>query len=269
MKLSKFATTRRWVLMGALGVLTAVPALSDWTAAQAQPGQWQNRGRHNDRDQIFTGVVTRDLGGDHFQIRTSWNQVLNVDLVGPTREPRRLSVGDRVEVRGDRNGNKIRANGVRILENRGPGYPGTGYPNRTLVGRVTRDLRGNAFSLLADNGRRYDVVLRNNEPRRLSAGDRVQVQGEMEREIFYAQTIRVLNDRDNYGDHGNHQTANFTGRVTDVRSRTVITVRADNGRAYEVHSREILPRRLDDGSRVRIIGQIRGNVVWVNQVVLS
>jgi translation initiation factor IF-1 len=270
MKLSNFGVHRRWVLLGTLGIVMVAPAVGELATAQAKPPSWAGGPKHHAPTQIFTGVVIRDLGGDHFQMRTNWNQVLNVDLVGPAREPARLSAGDRVEVRGDRNGNKIRANGVRILDDRNPGKPGRpprhGQHKNTLIGQVTRDLRGNNFEVRGSDGRRYEVVLNYNEPRRLSAGDRVLVLGDLEGRTFYGEKVRIVNNTDNYGRYGNGQTANFAGRVTDVRSNNVILVRADNGRTYQVRSRDVLPRRLNDGSRVRIIGQIEGNVVYVNKV---
>jgi predicted RNase H-like nuclease (RuvC/YqgF family) len=66
---------------------------------------------------------------------------------------------------------------------------------RTLDGIVTNDLRGDAFALRANNGRHLRVVVRGNEPRRISRGDRVRVHGYSDNGIFRAQSVSILRNR--------------------------------------------------------------------------
>ena len=66
---------------------------------------------------------------------------------------------------------------------------------RTLDGIVTNDLRGDAFALRANNGRHLRVVVRGNEPRRISRGDRVRVHGYSDNGIFRARSVNILRNR--------------------------------------------------------------------------
>lgn len=75
-----------------------------------------------------------------------------------------------------------------------PNYNGT-YANRTLVGVVSNDVRGNAFTLRLSNGQRVRADVRYGEPHRLSAGDRVRVSGFTTNGIFHADRLTILNNR--------------------------------------------------------------------------
>ncbi len=101
-------------LLGALTVTTAVlPASAQprYEAGQHHPGQGGRRYR-----QTFTGRVTDVHSRESFDIKVA-GETYNVYAVSNT--PRRLSVGDRVEVIGIREDhNDIRDASVTIIRNR-------------------------------------------------------------------------------------------------------------------------------------------------------
>jgi translation initiation factor IF-1 len=100
----------------------------------------------------LTGVVTRDLRGDLFELRADNGRTYRV-RVGRYNEPRSLDRGDRVRVIGEmRSDDTFVARDIEFLRDT-PGYPGGSRDERTLTGVVTRDLRGDQFELRAENGR--------------------------------------------------------------------------------------------------------------------
>jgi hypothetical protein len=78
----------------------------------------RDRYNRNDRNERRTiaGVVTRDLSGDQFEIRSDNGHYLRVDARGD--EPRRLSRGDHVVVYGHFDNGRFIAQDVRITRNR-------------------------------------------------------------------------------------------------------------------------------------------------------
>lgn len=213
----------------------------------------------------LNGTVTRDLrGGDRFQVRADNGRVYEV--VSHNREPLRLSRGDRVQLAGHIDRNLFIAHSVRILNNVGGGSNG-GFNRRALSGTVTRDLRGDRFEIRADNGRTYQVRARNDEPIRLTPGDRVTLRGDFDRSgVFNADSVRITRNDDR---NRNGSRVDFPGTVISIESSTRFVVRADNGRTYLVQSDEAVPSRLSVGDRVRVRGRAEGGTVSADRVRLE
>ena len=162
----------------------------------------------------------------------------------------------------------------------------------TVNGVVTRDLQGRRFEIRASNGRTYVVIARNNEPLRLTRGDRVQIFGRIFNNVrtqrnndpynnnentrhngrfntnsfILADRIRITRDDDQ---NQNGSRVNFTGRVLDVRNDRELRVRAENGRTYTVRSDDRLSSRISEGDRVSVVGRLRNGVVNANRVNLT
>jgi hypothetical protein len=72
--------------------------------------------RDRDERRTISGVVTRDLSGDQFEMRSDSGRYFRVDARGD--EPRHLSRGDRVNVYGRFDNGRFIAQDVRITRNR-------------------------------------------------------------------------------------------------------------------------------------------------------
>ncbi len=160
---------------------------------------------------------------------------------------------------------------------------------RTYEGIVTNDQPGREFVLRLDNGQIVQVRSEEREPRRLSNGDRVRVQGYFlrtgeqnrsntrynDRVVFRATDVQITRNTNNnrYGNNGNRYGNNggiyggygnndirrsVIGVVTDVRSDRRVTVRADD-RDYDVESAWKLNSEIRRGTRVQVSGEMRGN----------
>jgi len=165
-----------------------------------------NFDRDFDRDDRFgrqitlTGVVTNDLSGDQFLLRSDNGRTYRVVFHRNVDEPQGLSEGDRVRVRGHYDRDILVAHDVDILRNRDRDDFDRDNPfggTRTVRGIVTNDLQGDQFVLRADNGRTYRVVFHRNidEPNGLSEGDRVQVRGHLDRDVLVAHDVDILDNR--------------------------------------------------------------------------
>lgn len=253
----------------ATGALVAAPFLSVLPSAEAQPrwnngnqGGWNNgnQGGWNNSQTTLTGVVTRDLSGDYFELRTDSNRTIRVN-VGRYDEPRSLDRGDRVRVTGYLRNGVFTARNIEFLRDTGNGNNGN-WQN-SITGVVTRDLAGKSFELRTDNGRTVHVSFgRNDEPRSLDRGDRVRVAGRYEGSIFRATDVQFLSDtsNNNGGWGNNQQTTTLSGVVTRDLSGDSFELRTDTGRTVSVRlSRVDEPRSLDRGDRVRVTGRYDGN----------
>lgn len=223
-------------------------------------GGWNNG---NNNRQVLTGVVTRDLQGNRFVVRTDRGSEVIVQSSRP--EPLRLSIGDRVTLRGAFRGGKFIANNTRITEDDDRDENGSSF---TFNGRVTSVESSTRLVVRADNGRTYTVQSNTAFSSAITDGDRVRISGYVSRRngsVLRADSVTLLRDRDDRDrtPSGNGQTVNFRGEITD-KSRNqsgadTITVRGDNGQTYEV--------RVDDagdfkrGQRVRVSGTWRNGVV--------
>ncbi len=156
--------------------------------------------------------------------------------------------------------------------------------NITINGTVMRDLRdGDRFQVRADNGRTYDVVSHDREPLRLSSGDRVQLSGHVDRDLFIAHSVRIVDNHnggynrpggygrgggsngdynDGYNNGGVNQ-GDLSGVVTRDLSNNRFEIRADNGQTYTVRTRKSEPIRLTRGDRVVLRGNFGPSGLFV------
>ena len=146
---------------------------------------------------------------------------------------------------------------------------GNGGVLRTVVGVVTRDLRGRRFEMRSNN-RTFVVIARNNEPLRLTAGDRVTVIGRLYQNVrtnrnsnrnnaFIVASRVIITRNDDQNQNGSR--VDFTARVLDVRNDRELRVRAENGRTYTVRSDNDFNSNIDENDRVRVRGRLQNNVV--------
>jgi translation initiation factor IF-1 len=126
--------------------------------------------------------------------------------------------------------------------------------NRVVTGTVTKDLAGHdRFTVRLDTGRTTEVISRRDEPVRLSRGDRVELRGDFERDLFIADSVQILrNEGRGNGSHQEQTTLN--GRVSRDYSGRNFEVRTDSGRSVTVRSERGEPVRLSRGDRVELFG---------------
>jgi len=239
----------------ATGALVAVPFLAVLPNVEAQP-RWNNgnQGGWNNSQTTITGVVTRDLAGDYFELRTDNNRTIRVN-VGRYDEPRSLDRGDRVRVTGHSRNGVFTARNIEFIRD-----TGNGNWQNSLTGVVTRDLAGKSFELRTDNGRTVRVNLgRYQEPRSLDRGDRVRVIGQYEGNFFRATDIEFLRDTGG-NNNGGWQTTTLTGTVNRDLVGDSFELRTDTGRTLWVRlERGREPHSLDRGDRVRVTGRFTNN----------
>jgi translation initiation factor IF-1 len=259
-----------------LALVAGAPLIGTLATAEAQRGDW-GYGREQERyqggrirqDISLSGVVTSDLPGDQFDFRADNGRTYRVVFPRRENEPRRISRGDRVSVEGNLDRDILVARDVRILDNRGDGGGRSGQYDRnfTTTGVVTSDLPGDQFDVRADNGRIYRVVFHRNEsePRRVSRGDRVSIEGHLDRDILIAHDVRILDNRGG-GSWQDRRTLtgvvtrdfsgdNFEMRVDEISDRRIL----GNGRIVRVDARGDEPRRLSRGDRVTVYGRFSRN----------
>lgn len=212
------------------------------------------------------GVVTRDLGGNRFEMRVDNGRVLTVRA--RQTEPNRLSPGDRVRVVGfsradreDNRGNRgdaradFVAESLQILSNVNDGYyntpggnggsnPGGGYyggdgsTRRVSFPATVLDRDGSRrISVRGDNGRNYTIESRSNIVR-VDDGDRVRVEGVSRNGVVTDARVVLLRNSDSPAYDA--QNLNFVGHVTRVDERSnLIVVREDaTGRSYTFRTRQ-------------------------------
>jgi len=219
----------------------------------------RDSGNYNTNNGIYgqttlTGVVTRDLEGNNFELRGTDGRTYRVRINRRAEVQRNLRVGDRVRLTGNTRNNVFVARTVEFV--RSTDYPNNGtYGQTTLTGVVTHDLDGNSFEIRATDGRVYRVDLRRGaEPRTLDRGDRVRVTGRLTNNVFIARDIDLLEDTTNNNNNGR---TTLTGVVTRDLSGDSFELRADDGRTYQVDVRgNDEPRSLDRGDRVRVTGRL-------------
>lgn len=234
-----------------VGAFAVVPFFGAATTAEAQPPTWgygerdgrYNDGRDRDRDhydrrdrddRTLEGIVTNDRAGREFVLRLDNGQRIRVR--SDEREPRRLSEGDRVRVRGefDRTSDRNRSNG------------------RYNDGRYN-DGRHN-------NGRYNDNVI-------FRADDVQIIRNRSGNDHRYGNGYGNGYGGGYYGG-GNGSQINFSGTVLEASERNrTLRVRGDNGREYNlrVEDRDDLDN-LRRGERVRVRGQVRNGVIVAQDV---
>jgi len=226
-------------------------------------------------------------------------------VIDQGREPRRLSRGDRVRVNGYFTSGLFIAQNVNITSNVGNGNrPGTTWGNRpgtvwgnrpgatrsnSLSGVVIGDLAGREFRMRSSDGREFRVVIdQGREPRRLSRGDRVTVNGYFSSGIFIANNVSITRNVGN-GNRPYYGTPNrpyygtpnrpYSGGTTTGRSLSLsgivigdlagreFRMRSSDGREFRVvidQGRE--PRRLSRGDRVHVHGYFTSGIFIANNV---
>lgn len=254
--------------LASLAVLSslATPFFIAQPAAQAAPpaqakayGLFKNKKKRNRNATVtLTGVVTRDLEGtNRFAVRFGDGRVANV--FSRQTEPVSLSPGDRVELRGNFEGGLFVADSVKILRKDG----NNGNGNITVTGVVTRDLAGkDRFTVRLDNGRVTEVISRPTEPVSLSPGDRVELRGDFEKQLFIADSVRILK---NVGPGANQQTT-IRGRITRDFAGRDFEVLRDNGQTTRARSLRPEPLRLSKGDRVELKGHFEGAIFMTPEV---
>jgi len=135
--------------------------------------------------------------------------------------------------------------------------------NITVVGTVVRDLVGqDRFTVRLENGRTVEVISRDREPLRISRGDRVELRGDFEKQLFIADSVRIL---DNRGPNAGQQNT-LSGRVVrDIYGRD-FELRRDNGSVVRVRSLRPEPIRLSNGDRVTVKGHFEGSLFIARDV---
>lgn len=148
-------------------------------------------------------------------------------------------------------------------------WPGNNNNNsrRTLEGIVTQDLAGRNFTLRVDN-REIQVRLNQEEPRRLSRGDKVRVEGYYTNNLFLATKLEILVDRNNNNGWNNNERRTLEGRVIDDKRGDRFVMRTDTGRSVEVDSNKREPRRLSNGDRVRVYGRFNDKVFSAESITI-
>lgn len=212
------------------------------------------------------GVVTRDLGGNRFEMRVDNGRVLTVRA--RQTEPNRLSPGDRVRVEGfsrtGREDNRYNtgdaradfvAESLQILANVNDGYynpgggnngnnPGGGYyggdgsARRVSFPATVLDRDGSRrISVRGDNGRNYTVESRYNIVR-VDDGDRVRVEGVSRNGVVTDARVVLLRNSDSPAYDA--QKTNFVGHVTrvDERSNLIVVHEDATGRSYTFRTRQ-------------------------------
>ena len=124
--------------------------------------------------------------------------------------------------------------------------------NVTLNGVVTRDLTGNQFMFLADDGRNFRVISRGNGENGVANGDRVQVQGRRnnrEHDVINATSVAKIN----VANPGENFTLN--GVVTRDLAGDEFLFRDDEGRAFRVVAPKGEPNWLSKDDRIEVRGR--------------
>lgn len=209
-----------------------------------------------------SGVVTRDLVGDRFEVRGDDGRVFVVDTGG--RESERITVGDRVRLNGAFENQIFIAQNVRLTRNTGDGDNNGNTNGRlNISGTVTRDLVGDRFQIRADDGVVYSVDTNNRESRRITVGDRVQVSGTLNGRIISADSVRILlNTRPGSG----YGATVLRGVVTRDLYGREFQIRAENGRTYTVRADDAEPLRLSRGDRVEVRGTLNSTLFFAQSV---
>jgi len=254
-----------------LTVADAQAAPPDRIPSDVYRGNNRNNNRDNNNDYVtLTGVVTRDVRGSQFLFRgdDGRNYIADIDR---GREPGRLSVGDRVEVRGRLDNALVQNATVRILSNSNNGndYGDGSYGGQRTVnfpGTVVRVNSKNTLRVRGDNGQEYEITTKDRLASSIRDGSRVRVSGQANG--FYVTGAYVTGEgsADVYRRDDNNSSAgniDFNGTVEST-SLTSFRVRGDNGQVYEVQYRGSILLRRDQ--RVRVRGTFDGRIVTASNV---
>jgi uncharacterized protein YdeI (BOF family) len=218
----------------------------------------------NSNERFLYGIVTSDNDNRRFSLRLNDGRTVNV--ISDERTPARLSRGDTVAVEGKwsssgrwNNDNVFRASRLRVVRNNDYSNNNNNSSNRnerTLQGIVQSDNDMRRFTIRTNDRRDVTVVSDERNPRRLSRGDTVVVEGRWDwnqignkrDNVFRATSVRII--RNNTSSQ-NGTKVDFRGtimRASQNRRNWEYVVRND-GRDYLVTSKEKF--RINDRVRVR------------------
>lgn len=220
-------------------------------------------GGHANQRVTLRGVVTRDLAGRRFEMR----QGSTLYYVTLTRnEPRRLSVGDRVEISGRRiKNNTIQADTLRLLQDNNGNNDNR--INVNFPGRVLNVSNRRNLTVCGNNGTTYMVRSNSDFDSRISAGDRVRIVGtgfKGSRNITASRVeLRDDNGNTNNGEnYNNGDRIDIRGTVRSSQSQLfvgrVLTVDGDDGQTYKVRTGD---RSFQRGDTVRVRGTLNNGFV--------
>jgi uncharacterized protein YdeI (BOF family) len=233
------------------GAILAAPFLTVLPNAEAQIFRGPGQGWNNSQMVTHTGVVTRDLAGDYFELRTDSNRTIRVN-VGRNEEPRRLGRGDRVRVSGQTWNGVFYARNIQFLRDNNNNNNSS---LSTFTGVIHRNLVGDKFEMRADNGRFHILKVSRDDSRRLNRGDRVRVLGRLTSTGIEVRDIQRIGSGTT-----NPIVTTLTGTVTRDLSGDNFELRVDNGRTVRVTlDRGRVPRSLNRGDRVRVTGTYTGD----------
>lgn len=257
------------------GLLAVAPLVGMTATVQAAPvtgysydddyDDENDERNHPRRRVIVTGVVTRNVAGDYFEMRADNGENFRVILrQTATNTVSTLSAGDRVRVNGRRHWDVLVANNLRILQD---GDGGSDYEGDVILsGVVTRIFtgQGHPFEFRADNGSIYRVNYHrgNNDPRP-AIGDRVEVTGQAANGVITPRSVRLLSG---YGGGYGDSSTFLTGIVVRDLPGNEFELRASNGSLYTVRDRTIEPIRLTAGDQVEARGVFSGRVFLADYV---
>lgn len=230
-------------------------------------GDGRRNDRNDDRVRSLSGVVTRDLSGDRFEIRTDNGRVVRVNLRQEV-EPGRLTRGDRVRVNGRFENGVFFADDLDILDNRdnggGSNGGGVGGTRVDFSATVINRNSSNRFTVRGDNGRNYVVVTRDSVSG-IDDGDRVRVVGTARNATIAADTLTLIRNGDTggVGRPGANITFNGVVRKVDARARN-LSVRADDGRTFLVKT--LNAGSFSEGDRVSVSGKRFPSFVMASSV---
>ncbi len=213
-------------------------------------------------DNNFRATVIENLSGNRFNIRYR-NRTRTV--IAERGEPYGLRVGSEVDLEGRWRNDNFYASKVTL---RGGGWDDNWQDgqNRRVRGTATSSLNSSKrFTLSVDRGRTVTVSARDASVRRISRGDKVEVQGRWDRRDneFKATSVNVIDrddDDDDDDDFRNGQRVDFKGQVTKanrVLNAWFYTVRTRRGRNVTVRYN----REFRVGDRVEVEGTVRDNIV--------
>jgi translation initiation factor IF-1 len=224
-----------------------------------------DRNPNDGDDRTLTGVVTRDLRGDTFEVRTAAGRTVIVRA--RETEPVRLTRGDRVFLQGRYNANRgeFVADRIRITENDDRDVEGSRVSFPATVTAVDSATR---LQVRGDNGRTYTVDTRAVVSSNVDPGDRVRVSGTIRSGIVRADRIE-LTDRGTRVPNGRGR-LDFSATVIDggtLWGANVLTVRGDNGREFRVSVPRNSQSNFRRGDRVRVVGiQLEDNRIQATSV---
>lgn len=199
------------------------------------------------------GQVISNPNNDFFEMRGEDRRTYRV-LAREDVSLRNLRNNDSVEVSGRLDGDILIAYSIQKLNV----SPGGTLPGRqeSLRGTVITNPMGNSFTMRSQ-GRTYQITVEGRKPLGLRAGSEVEVQGVSRSGRFYANNIRIIDDKS--GDWQYMNERRLQGTVLDGDARYQFRLRTDDGRTIQVSSTDRSAARISRNNYVEVRGR------WDNQ----